>query len=79
MRVQPARAAPPLEHDDRIAPHQLWSHLSVSQHQHVRKVLIGVAQQLLAHLPRQPRTEEATHDSRSQPEPSENHLPTSRT
>jgi hypothetical protein len=54
MRVHPARAAPPLEPDDRIAPHQLWSHLSVGQQQHVRQVLIGVAQQLLAHLPSQP-------------------------
>jgi hypothetical protein len=67
MRVHPARAAPPLKPDDRIAPHQLWSHLSVGQQQHVRQVLIGVAQQLLAHRPSQPRTEEATHhDPRSQ-------------
>jgi hypothetical protein len=80
MRVHPARAAPPLEPDARIAPQQLWSHLSVGQQQHVRQVLIGVAQQLLAHLPSQPRTEEATHhDPRSQSEPSENHPPTSRT
>ena len=47
MRVHPAQAAPvpPLKPDDRIAPHQLWSHLSVGQQQHVRQVLIGVAQQ----------------------------------
>ena len=44
MRVHPARAAPPLKPDDRITPHQLWSHLSVGQQQHVRQVLIGVAQ-----------------------------------
>ena len=43
MRVHPARAAPvpPLKPDDRIAPHQLWSHLSVGQQQHVRRVLLG--------------------------------------
>jgi hypothetical protein len=51
MRVHPARAAPPLDPDALIAPHQLWRHLSRSQQQHVRKVLVGVAQQLLAHLP----------------------------
>ena len=79
MRVHPVRAAPPLEPDDRIAPHQLWSHLSVGEQQHVRQVLIGVAQQLLAHLQSQPRTEETTHDPRSQSEPSEHHPPTSRT
>ena len=49
MRVRPARVAPSLKPHDQIAPHQLWSHLSVSQQQHVRQVLIGVAQQLLAH------------------------------
>ena len=65
MRVHPARAAPPLKPDDRIAPHQLWSHLSVGQQQHVRQVLIGVAQQLIAHRPSQPRTEELTHAHRS--------------
>ena len=31
MRVHPARAAPLLQPDDRIAPHQLWSLLSVGQ------------------------------------------------
>jgi hypothetical protein len=65
MRVHPARAAPPLKPDDRIAPHQLWSHLSVGQQQHVRQVLIHVAQQLMAHQLSTPRTEETTHDSRS--------------
>src|SRR2546428_11581504 len=54
MRVHPARAAPPLKPDDQIAPHQLWSHLSVGQQQHVRQVLIGIAQQLLAHRPSHP-------------------------
>src|SRR5215472_1006547 len=66
MRVHPARAAPPLKPDDRIAPHQLWSHLSVSQQQHVRQVLIGVTQQLLAHRPSQSHTKEVTHAPQSQ-------------
>src|SRR6266702_2783061 len=57
MRVHPARAAPSPKPHDQIAPHQLWSHLSVSQQQHVRQLLIVVAQQLLAHRPRQPRIE----------------------
>jgi len=70
MRVHPARAAPLLQPDDRIAPHQLWSLLSVGQQQHVRQVLISVAQQLMAHRPIQPRTEETTHAPRSQSEPS---------
>ena len=77
MRVHPARAAPPLKPDDRIAPHQLWSHLSVGQQQHVRQVLIGVTQQLMVHWPSQPRTEEVTHAPRSQSEPSENYPATS--
>ena len=77
MRVHPARAAPPFKPDDRIAPHQLWSHLSVGQQQHVRQVLIHVAQQLLAHRPSQLRTEETTHDPRFQSEPSENYPATS--
>src|SRR5262247_4634217 len=72
MRVHPARAAPPLKPDDRIAPHQLWSHLSVGQQQHVRQVLIGVAQQLMVHRPSQPRPQEVTHAPRSQSESSEN-------
>jgi hypothetical protein len=41
MRVHPARAAPPCKPADRIAPHQLWSQLSVGQQPHVRQVLIG--------------------------------------
>ena len=78
MRVHPARAAPPLKPDDRMAPRQLWSHLSVGQQQHVRQVLIGIAQQLLVHRPSPPRTEETTHDPRFQSEPSENDAATSR-
>src|SRR5215831_20754435 len=78
MRVHPARAAPPLKPDARIAPHQLWSYLSVGQQQHVRQVLIGIAQQLLAHRPSQPQTEELTHVPRSQSESSENYVAPSR-
>ena len=77
MRVRPARAAPPRKPDDQIAPHQLWSHLSVGQQPHVRQVLIGVAHQLLAHRPSQPRTEEVTNAPRSQSESSENYPATS--
>jgi len=72
MRVHPARAAPPLDPDALMAPHQLWGHLSRSQQQHVRKVLGSVAQQWLAHLPSLP-PEEATDAPRSSSEPSENH------
>jgi hypothetical protein len=77
MQVHPVRIAPPLKPGARIAPHQLWSHLSVGQQQHVRQVLIRVAQQLMVHRPNPPRTEEATHDPRSQSEPSQNHPATS--
>src|SRR6266849_1965536 len=79
MRVHRARAAPSHQPDGLIAPQQLWRHLSVGQQQHVRKILLGVAQQLLVHLPSPSRREETTHDPRSQPESSETHPPTSRT
>ena len=68
MPVHSARAAPPLQSDNRIAPHQLWQHLSCGQQQHVRQVLIGVAQQLVADLPNPSQREETTHDPQSQPE-----------
>jgi hypothetical protein len=71
MRVHPARAAPPRQPDDRLAPHPLWRQLSVGQHQHVRQVRIGVAQQLLTDRPSPPRTEETTHAPREQSEPSD--------
>ena len=77
MQVHPARIALPRKLGARIAPHQLWSHLSVGQQQHVRQVLIRMAQQLMVHRPNPPRTEEATHDPRSQSEPSQNHPATS--
>ena len=76
MPVQPARAAPP-QSDDRIAPHQLWQHLSSGQQQHVRRVLIGVAQQLVAHLPSPSQREETTHAPQFQPQPRQTHPPTS--
>src|SRR6266700_5636927 len=79
MRVHPARAAPSRKPNDQIAPHQLWSHLSVSQQQHVRQVLIGVAQQLMDHRPSQPRTMEIPHVPRSQSESSQNYPAPSRT
>jgi len=48
-------ATPPRRATTRVrppaGPHQLWGCLSASQQQHVRTVLIRVAQQLLAHLP----------------------------
>ena len=47
MPVHPARAAPTRPSDDRIAPHQLWPHLSSGQQQQVRQVLTGVAQELV--------------------------------
>src|SRR6516165_7086398 len=79
MRVHPARAAPPRKPDDQIAPHPLWSHLTVSQQQHVRQVLLGVAQQLLAHRPSQSHTKEVPHAPGSQSESSENYSAPSRT
>lgn len=73
MPAHPPRAAPSPQHDRAIAPQHLWGYLSTSQQQHVRQVLIGVAQQVMTHLPYPTRTEEAPDASRSQPEPSENH------
>jgi hypothetical protein len=67
MPVQPARAAPPPQSDDRIVPHQLWQHLSSGQQQHVRRVLIGVAQQLVIHLQSPSQHEETSHGPQSQP------------
>src|SRR6516162_6238916 len=51
MPAHPARAAPRPEPDSPIAPHQLWGYLSMSQQQHVRTVLIHVAQHVVASLP----------------------------
>ena len=78
MRVHPARAAPPLKPDDRIAPHQLWSHLSVGQQQRVRQVLIGVAQHVVTCQPNPLPSEETTHDCQSQPASRQTDAPTSR-
>src|SRR5712692_11835892 len=74
MPASGAQAAPPPEPNCPIAPHQLWGYLSMSQQQHVRKVLIGVAQQLLAHLPHHPLSEEPSHAPRSQSQSGENHV-----
>ena len=71
MRVPRPRAAPPRQPDSLIAPQQLWQHLSVGQQQHVRTILLGVVQQLVAHLPSPSRREETTHDPRVHPESSE--------
>ena len=79
MPAHCARAAPTPEPDSPIAPHQLWGYLSTSQQQHVRKVLIGVAQQLLSHLPSQPQAEERTDEPRSRSESGENHHAAPRT
>src|SRR5215813_5058819 len=79
MRVPRPRAAPPPQPDRLIAPHQLWQHLSIGQQQHVRKVLLGVVQQLVAHLPSPLPYEETPHGSRSHPECSETHSAASRT
>ena len=49
MPAHLTRATPPPPSDDRIAPHQLWPHLSSGQQHQVRQVLIGVAKQLVAH------------------------------
>ena len=61
MRVPRPRAAPPRQPDSLIAPPQLWQHLSVGQQQHVRKILLGVAQQLVAYLPSPSPCEETPH------------------
>lgn len=68
MPAHRARAAPPSAAP--IAPHQLWHHLSSSQQQDVRRVLIRVAQVLMAHLPNPGEPKETTHAPYSQPETS---------
>src|SRR2546423_7588818 len=79
MRVPRPRAAPPRQPDSLIAPPQLWQHLSVGQQQHVRKILLGVAQQLVAYLPSPSPCEETPHDARSHLECSATHPAASRT
>jgi hypothetical protein len=63
MPAHPPRAAPPPERDRPIAPQQLWGYLSTRQQQQVRQVLIGVAQQVMTHLPCPTLTEEAPDES----------------
>ena len=57
------RAAPPIDRDHPIAPQHLWGYLSLHQQQQVRQVLIGVAQQMMAHRPCPPSTEEPPDES----------------
>ena len=61
MPAHPTRAAPLPKSDSPIAPHQLWGCLSMSQQQHVRTVLIRVAQHVVASLPRHPSSEEPSY------------------
>jgi hypothetical protein len=61
MRAPPARAAPLPEPDNPIAPHQLWGCLSISQQQHVRTVLLRVAQHVVASLPPYRPSEEPSY------------------
>ena len=70
MPAHLTRAAPPSPSDDRIAPHQLWPHLSSGQQQHVRQVLISVAKHLVAPRPHPSLPEEMTHDLHASPESS---------
>jgi hypothetical protein len=71
MPAHLARAAPPSSSDAPIAPHHLWHHLSSSQQQHVRQVLISVAKHVVAPQPHPSFHEETTHDLHAPPESSE--------
>ncbi len=62
MPADLARAAPPSLHDAPIAPQHLWPHLSNGQQQHVRQVLIQIAQHLVAHEPPPASHEETRYD-----------------
>jgi len=68
MQVHIALTAPPLTPGDRIAPHQLWPHLSSGQQQHGRQVFISVAQPLVAPRPHPSLHEEMRHDLHASPE-----------
>jgi hypothetical protein len=68
MPAHLTRAAPPAPSDDRIAPHQLWPHLSSGQQQHVRQVFISVAKHLVAPRPHPSLHEEMSHDLHTSPE-----------
>ena len=68
MPAHLTRAAPPSPSDDRIAPHQLWPHLSSGQQQHVRQVMISVAKHLVAPQPHLSLHEEMSHDLHASPE-----------
>jgi hypothetical protein len=51
MSFRPAATARSANHQGAIAPNQLWAQLTPHQQQPLRRVLIGIAQQLLATLP----------------------------
>lgn len=78
MPIHQARAAPTTPSDDPIAPHHLWAHLSRAEQHQVRQVLIGVAQQIVAHLPNPSQLKETTDDLHSQPQSCQPHASTSR-
>src|SRR2546428_7200004 len=73
MPAHPTRAAPPTEPDSPIAPHQLWGYLSRSPQQHVRTVLIRVAQHVVASLPRHQASEETSYAPQSPSQSGDNH------
>src|SRR6266487_3125996 len=74
MPAHPTRAAPRPAPDSLIAPHQLWGCLSRSQQQHVRTVLIRVAQHVVASLPPHPPSEETSYVSPSPAQSDEYHV-----
>jgi hypothetical protein len=74
MPAHPTRAAPLPKSDSPIAPRQLWGYLSMSQQQHVRTVLIRVAQHVVASLPRHHASEETSYALQSPSQSGENHL-----
>lgn len=50
MQSQPIHTIPPPECPGSIAPHQVWTHLSVQQQQQIRQTLIAIIQQSLTQL-----------------------------
>src|SRR5712691_108649 len=74
MPAHPTRAAPRPEPDSPIAPHQLWGCLSRSQQQHVRTVLIRVAQHVVASLPHHQSSEETSYAPQSPSQSGEHHV-----
>src|SRR2546425_3112000 len=74
MPAHPTRAAPPPEPNSPIAPHQLWGYLSMSQQQHVRTVLIRVAQHVVASLPPYRPSKETSYALHSPARSGEHHV-----